>query len=280
MPSPKLLIVVPVFNHFDYAAKVVVSALQRTTGVFEPTVVVVDDASPDRRSFPGKEAWNCFQLCLRDMRHLYGEDRVRLVLCEENFGLTHAWNVGLQTAREGGFDACCVTNSDVIFTKDWDAGVYYSLRKASLVGPVTNAPGNTHSQYVGRYSIVYDKAKKDDADHINDVARELYAAQHGRTLDVPSVNGFCMAAWTKTWWDNAHDADHVFKPRNDYYVNGAKNPDPLNEAQEDEFQRRLTAAGGTVGVALDSYVYHYRAVSRGDQHRKGDWARHTNGTSR
>ena len=64
---------------------------------------------------------------------------------------------------------------------------------------------------------------------------------------------------------HAYDAEHVFKPRNDVNSRGHKNPTPLMTLQEYELQGRWHAAGLRSGVVLSSFVFHYRAVSRGEK---------------
>lgn len=271
---PSILIVIPTYNHFDYAARAVESALANTT-LLEPHVVLVDDASPDRLSLGGVcESYTSLRLLVRDLRHLYGEERLTEVWFEENGGLTRSWNCGLKAARDNGHDFCCVANSDLIFAPGWDNDVFTALDSGgyALVGPVTNAPGTNHEQYVGRYSVRYDRAKKDDRQHIADVQRELATAQR-RRFKATTLNGFCMVALTSTWWANRFDDGHVFRPRNDFNSKGEPNPTPLMTLNEYELQRRWHAKGLKSAACLGSYVFHYRAVSRGDRFKKGDWVR-------
>ncbi len=274
-----ILVVVPTYGHFDYALKAVASAL-RNTRALEPHVLVVDDASPDRLSrdihHPDDASYGRFQANLRELRYEFGEHRVRQAVFDTNGGLTRSWNCGLAHAKDTGHDFCCVTNSDVIFTPDWDYYVFKALDRsvvpAHLVGPLTNAPGASPRQYVGRYSVTYDKARGDDPAHMDMVAAELYHQQGGRYVD-EHLNGFCLTALTATWWKHAYDEGHVFRPRNDFNSKGQRNPTPLMTLNEDELQGRWTKAGLNCEVSLGSYVYHYRAVSRGDAHKKGDWSR-------
>lgn len=265
--TPSILIVVPTYGHFEYAARAVTTALANTR-TLKPHVLVVDDASPDFKGshFDAPD------------RRLDPDGRISVIRFPQNGGLTRSWNQGLVTADFVGHDFCCVTNSDVEFPIDWDREIFNALtfQGYHLVGPVTNAPGSNPDQYVGRYSMLYDKAKAQD--EYNQVQGELLVAQRGRYKDT-TLNGFCMVAMTKTWWENAYDKEHVFRPRNEFNSKGERNPTPLMTLNEYELQRRWHDKGLKTGACLGSYVFHYRAVSRGDKHKRGDWARINEGTS-
>jgi glycosyltransferase involved in cell wall biosynthesis len=261
--NPTLLIVIPTYGQFEYAIDAIRSAVESTT-LFAPSVVVIDDASPD---------WDTSSA--RQQMHMYIDGvnalhpcRIQVVQHIENKGLTYRWNEGLQLAKFFGFDACCVTNSDVVFAKDWDYAIFNALnfKDYALVGPLTNAPGTNLEQYIGRYSIRYDKATA--RDNIDYVQQELINVHSSRVKDT-TLNGFCMTAFTKTWWENAFDSDSK----------GEKNPTPLMTLNEYELQARWHAKGLQTAVCLGSYVFHYRAVSRGDKHKRGDWVRKTEGQS-
>ncbi len=276
MSKPTILIVIPTYGQFDYAAQAARSALENTKTV-DATVLVIDDASPERLArdiHHSDTPYGQYLHSLRELPFLYGKDRVVQMQYDVNGGLTRSWNAGLVHARAGGFDCCCVTNSDVVFAPRWDTDVFFALNsnKYQLVGPITNAPGTNIEQYVGRYSNNYNCKKGDDPDHICDVQSELYAAQALRFKET-TLNGFCMVALTKTWWDHAYSSTDVFCPRNDFNSRGQPNPTPLMTLNEYELQRRWHAAGLKSAACLGSYVFHYRAVTRGKKHLSGDWTR-------
>lgn len=282
--TPRILIVIPTYGAFDYALKAVRSAVENTR-TLNPRVLVVDDATPGKLDGPGHPQYDAFAELCRASKDFCSSHpplgptfapapAVEFHEFKEHGGLTRSWNHGLAYANTHGFEFCCVANSDVIFAPNWDKGIFDALafQGLDLAGPVTNTPGNTQEQYVGRYSALYRYKYADDLKHIAAVQNELNQAQWGR-FKRTKINGFCMVALTDKWRKHAYDAEHVFRPRNDFYVNGQPNPNPLTEANEDEFQHRGAETGLKTGVALSSYVYHYRAVTRGDKHKKGDWYR-------
>lgn len=268
MSKPSMAVVIPTYGHFDYARDAVETLLDCTSGV-TPHVIVVDDASPD-----WSEAW------ADEVRALGpGVDVFRF---EENGGLTRSWNRGLRAAANCRDEYACVTNSDVLFTPGWDLPFLRVLAKCpgALLGPLTNAPGNCPHQYVGHWSKLYANTGDPWSEHSRSmVAGELsdnwYDEDHWEWEFVEAeVNGFCMVARTYAWSANAYDGYHVFRPRNNFDSAGRPNPTPLMTLNECELQARWKRrAGFVVGFCKASYVFHYRAVSRGDRHLRGDWAR-------
>lgn len=260
--KPELLVVIPTFGAFDYAARAVRSALGNTRW-FDPWVIVIDDASPE---------W-VEPHAPKQISDLWSLDvRLTTFRFPQNGGLTRSWNCGLQFAKDRSIEFCCVANSDLYFPPGWDRGMSDALTRQGchLVGPVTNAPGTEQAQYVGKYSLLYRKDRIDeDADKVQE---ELRGFQTGRVKETP-LNGFCLAAKTETWWNTAYDKDHVFRPRNDFNSKGEPNPTPLMTLNEYELQARWRAKGLKIAAALSSYVVHYRAVSRGDAFKRGDWVR-------
>jgi len=265
---PTLLVVVPTYGHYDYAARAVRSALEHTVS-WAARVLVVDDATPDHGP--------AFREHLAAFAARPGGGFAFYRFADRG-GLTRSWNYGLQAAADAGVDCCCVTNSDVVFAPGWDRAVHALLAGGTydLVGPLSNAPGTSAEQYVGRYVSAYDRSRGDDPEHLAQVQEALWRELAGAHR--PAVlNGFCLVARTRTWWDHAYDRKHVFCPRNDRDGRGRPNPTPLMTLNEYELQRRWRAAGLRTGVALGAYVYHYRSVTRGDAYRCGDWFRRPGG---
>lgn len=260
--KPSILIVIPTYGHFDYAERAVRSALANTIH-FSPSIAVFDDCSPD------EDACNKFGGFVLGCQFEY-DVPASMTRFHANGGLTRSWNHGLHAAKTSGYEYCCVTNSDVMFPIGWDVEVIKGLEKYALVGPVTNAPGTQKDQYVDRYSVIYNRPTA-WAD-IQKVQDEIGKAKAGWFKEL-TLNGFCMVAKTETWWANAFDAEHVFRPRNDLNSKGEPNPTPLMTLNEYELQARWHAKGLRSAACLGSYVFHYRAVSRGDKYKQGDWVR-------
>lgn len=275
--KPSLLVVVPTYGALDYAAKAIHSIMENTT-VFEPFVLLIDDCSPELQhgalEDPSRRTLACSELM--QTISLYTQEQVKTHYFTDNGGLTRSWNRGLALGIENKHDYVCVTNSDVYFPNGWDVEILKGLEKYALVGPVTNAPGTEHEQYVGHYSVLYNHDSRDNIfssyDSIRVVQNELLNVQHGRFKQA-TLNGFCMVAKTATWDRGRYSASCVFCPRNDVNSKGKANPTPLMTLNEYELQKRWHHLKLQSAICLGSYVFHYRAVSRGKDYLRGDWAR-------
>lgn len=254
---PSLLVVIPTYGAFDYAERAVRSVLQNSR-VFRVRAVVIDDGSPD-----WQDAW---AKRLRDEL----QEQFASIRFPDNAGLLRSWNHGIAAAEFNCFDYCCVTNSDVLFPIGWDVEILAGLETHALVGPVTNAPGSEPTQYVGRYSVLYDPERIEEG--LQEVQDELLKAQAGRFYQA-TLNGFCLVAATATWTHHEFSPGKAFRPSNPVNSKGRTNPTPTMTLGEYELQKRWHANGLTSAVCLGSYVLHYRSVSRGPRHCKGDWLR-------
>jgi GT2 family glycosyltransferase len=249
-----LCVIIPTYGHLDYAAAALESLFRSTSRAW---AILVDDASPDWEL--GYSSW------VAPILERFA-DRLVIARYSANGGLTRSWNRGLQEARRRNATYACCTNSDVLFPAGWEAPLLAALdsTKLSLLGPVTNAPGPKpfRHQDVTRYFHGY--RLTDDIDYLDEVARSL-RGEHDRTVLPGAVNGFCMMARTDRWWGGAYSRHHVFDPR--YPLTG----------NERELQRRWRDKGWRFGVAPGSFVFHYRAVTRGGRHKYGMWLRRKRG---
>ena len=247
-----LCVIIPTFGQIEYAAAAVESLFRSTPRAW---ACVVDDASPNWESEYAK--W------LAPV-HESLPSRLQIVTYPINGGLTRSWNRGLNEAKLHGAAYSCCTNSDVLFSRGWDAPLLECLDTTdySLVGPVSNAPGYTARgaqdivKYVKGYRLT------DDREYLDRVAADLRRSQADRVLQA-TINGFCMVGRTNRWHLGAFEEQNVFSTAPKYRMSG----------NEDELQRRWAAKGWRAGVVPASFVFHYRAVTRGDAHRRGRWFR-------
>jgi len=188
-------------------------------------------------------------------------------------GLTRSWNLGLKKASELKADYAIAGNNDVLFTPRWYEGLMLALEHGyHLAGPVSNAPGITAQGLaeVWRYHPSYEV--KDDPNYLKQVA-EYLRGEHAGTLIEAKVNGFFQFARMRTWEAGKFDADHYYRPRNDFNSKGKRNPTPLMTLNEDELQGRWHRKGWKSVVVPSSFIFHYRAVTRGKKHTQGRWFR-------
>ena len=76
-----------------------------------------------------------------------------------------------------------------------------------------------------------------------------------------NINGFFMLAKTTRWWEGKFNEQHVF------------DPSKIMTGNEDELQRRWHKQQFRTGFVPSSFVFHYRAVSRGDRYKHKGWLR-------
>ena len=188
-------------------------------------------------------------------------------------GLTRSWNKGLSIAKDMGCDYAICGNNDVLFPPMWYQGLLHAMESGySLVGPLSNAPGVTakKKQEVQRYFPDYKPS--DDLAYINMVQKFLLDKFLGDVIDAP-VNGFFQMAKMTTWLRGSYSRNFVYRPRNERTSKGYRNPTPLMTLNEDELQGRWRELGFKSGVVPSSFIFHYRAVTRGGRYKKGLWTR-------
>lgn len=263
----ELAIIIPTYGQFNYAERAIRSALDST--YLETHIVVVDDASP-----------NWIENYDKHLKPFADDPELKyhfhVIRFQKNSGLTAAWNTGLMVPKGLGYtvdcEFACVTNSDVVFTPGWYKPLMQNLNEGyALVGPITNAPGSEKDQNVKKWFSTY-HIGSDAQEYLDKVSDVLYEEYKTQIVEHP-INGFCMMAKTKTWWDYKFADDQPFKPRNEFNSKGEANQTPLMTLQEYELQRRWRARGLKIGFCPGSFVFHYRSVSRGDKYKTGHWYR-------
>lgn len=253
--SGGLAFILPAYGAYCYAHRCMATLFKYTPIELNPVCLFVDDASPEHE----KQDWDYFY-----------EDLPRVRCWHRHFpanaGLTRSWNVGLDFARELGCRWVVAGNSDVLFTPHWHEGLIHQLEHgAHLVGPVTNAPGWTPKQDVSNYFPNY--RVTDDPEYLAQVAEHLYKSikprviQRVNPLKNVMINGFFMMAKTDVWWLGAFNKEHVFDPRR------------RMDHNEDELEIRWVREDRRIGFVPSSFIFHYRAVSRGDRWRRKGWHR-------
>lgn len=190
-------------------------------------------------------------------------------------GLTRSWNKGLEIARSLGCEYAICGNNDILFPPMWYQGLLHALNNGyQIAGPVSNAAGISayDSQQVWKYCQDYQLT--DDLDYIASVQKKLLNDFLGTVVD-SKINGFFQMATVPTWWGGKFSENEVYKPKNDKDSKGRRNKTPLMTLNEDELQGRWFKKGWKAAVCPSSFIFHYRAVTRGDNYKKqgGKWFR-------
>jgi len=256
MSTGHIGIVLTTFKHLDYAA----AAAARSLAIAEPpaTLFIVDDGSPD------------FQL-----NNPGGWPHIVIHRFPSNGGLTRSMNKGLEMAAARGCDTAVVANSDIVAPRAWWKPLLSHLWEDRLdfVGPLTNAPGTAgDDQNVKKYMPNYELTdNQQDIDNISYLLRMRFPLQ---VLERP-INGFFMAAKMEKWKAIAvdHTAGLYFPERIDVMPSGAQNPTPLMSGQEHWLAARCRELHLRMGIAMNSFCFHYRSLSRGDRYKTTGWYR-------
>ena len=231
--TPTVCVIIPTFNHFEYARRAVQSLLRCPVRGTRIRYLLVDDASPEWDAVD----WNTWP-----------EPDCNKLRFARRGGLTRSWNAGLREAVSMGAEYAVCTNSDILFSPHWFEPLTDALENGfDLVGPVTYAPGDAPAQNVQGYltgaELITDSSKK-----IDSIARVLRKAAPAA---VPaSINGFFMMAKTERWRQGAFSRHCVFDP--DFPLVG----------NETELHARWRNAGMVTGFVPSSFIFHYRSVSR------------------
>ncbi len=226
--------------------------------------IVVDDGS---RQWSGRYEQLLYEIAKKHSGelHVYRFDKAQ--------GLTRSWNKGLTIADELNLDYAVAGNNDVVFTNKWHQGLLHALSNGyDMVGPLSNAPGVTAKgkqeiqNYVDNYRLT------DSIDYLNQLADKVYEDNLGKVVD-SAVNGFFQMCSMVGWRSNMYSDQLYYKPFNTHTSKGFTNKTPFMTLNEDEWQARARQKSMSTAVVLSSFIFHYRAVSRGNSYKRGQWYR-------
>lgn len=168
---------------------------------------------------------------LKNLHH----PKLTIILNDANRGFSAANNQGLATAR-GKF--LCLLNNDTVVANSWLTTLVRHLQlnpDLGLVGPVTNAIDNEAKISVGYRNLLDMPAW----------AATYYRNMNGCLEDISMLAFFC-----------------VVMPRSVFETVG-----PLDERfgigmfEDDDYNRRVQAAGFKVKLARDAYIHHWQCAS-------------------
>lgn len=248
-------------THFhSYTVAALKSFFDTTPG---GVAIVADDGSPD---------WVAAQKVYEQIPHAAHQD-IQFIHFNDQVGLTRSWNAGLALADDLKLDYAIAGNNDVIFTNRWYEGLLHALSNGyALAGPLSNAPGITANgkQEVQKYLSKF--ILTDDRVELDKMADELHEKHLGKVIE-SQVNGFFQMASMDSWRKGMLDKHHYYRPLNTHTSKGRRNPTPTLTLNEDELQGRWARKKMRSAIALGSFVFHYRAVTRGDKYKRGKWYR-------
>jgi len=193
-------------------------------------VLVVDDGGPPE---VGIESF-----CKKKKLHFITKSKPR--------GLTHSWNIAYRFFRDNNYDACILSNDDVRFSKGFSLDLLQGTKKFNVVCPVSNAPTRTYKdfpdQWLFRYVDIKPSRKAPNRDAIQQRLQKKFGKHPYKRIRF--FNGFCFAFGKSI---------HRFAVSERDLFNGQ-----LNMKNEILLRRRIDQRGGTMGLCLTSYVFHWK----------------------
>ncbi|WP_460114931.1 glycosyltransferase [Pseudomonas sp. H2_D02] len=158
----------------------------------------------------------------------------KIILNPDNRGFAAANNQGL---READGDILLLLNNDTIVPGGWLDPLVMHLREPSIgmVGPVTNAVGNE-----AKIEVSYT-----DIQQMQAFADRYTGAHKGRSFDIPMLAMFCVA-FRRGILEEVGDLDEAFG---------------IGMFEDDDYSRRVQAAGYRTVCAEDSFIHHYGQAS-------------------
>lgn len=158
----------------------------------------------------------------------------KVILNPDNRGFAAANNQGL---READGDILLLLNNDTVVPDGWLDPLVRHLSDPSigLVGPVTNAVGNE-----AKIEVSYT-----DIQQMQDFADRYTEARKGRSFDISMLAMFCVA-FRRGILEEVGYLDEAFG---------------IGMFEDDDYSRRVQAAGYRTVCAEDAFIHHYGQAS-------------------
>ena len=221
MPAPRVSVVVLTYNNLDFT-KACLHSIERESNWPDLEVIVVDNASGDgTREY--LQEWE------------RGGGNRKVILNDDNLGFAAGNNVGLAAATG---EYLILLNNDTYVTPNWVRTLVNHLRRnpgIGIIGPVTNNIGNEARIEIGYADMRGMKS-----------AAAAYTRRHaGHVFPLRTVAFFCVAM-----------------PRATYAAVGPLDPAfGVGFFEDDDYCRRVEAAGLGVACADDVFVHHHLSAS-------------------
>lgn len=217
---PAFSIVIVTWKNLDLT-KQCIESIFRNTDYPNYEVIIVDNDSDD-----GTPDY------LRSLEK--DEDRVTVILNEENRGFAAANNQGIRIAKG---DNVLLLNNDTIVTRGWLTGLgrYLKDEKIGMIGPVTNFVGNA-----ARIDVPYKTVEE-----MEDFANMWMHDHHGDSFEIDMLAMYCVAM-RRSLIEEVGLLDESYG---------------IGMFEDDDYAERTRAAGYDIICARDVFVHHHGQAS-------------------
>lgn len=218
---PPASIIIASYNNLDLMRACLASIFHETDYPVYE-VIVVDNASHD-----GTAEW-----LVEQAAH---EPRLRVICNKDNRGYAAANNQGLAIAT-GEF--ICLLNNDTVVTPGWLSTLIHRLQakpRLGMVGPVSNLVGNCAIVRVGYTAL----------DGMKDWAKQYCREHDGESVDMTMLGFFCVVMRREVFSKVGY-LDEQFG---------------IGCFEDDDYCRRVLAAGYEMCFVRDAFVHHHHGAS-------------------
>ncbi len=221
LPAPRVSVVVLTYNNIEFT-KACLRSIESESNWPQLEIIVVDNASSDgTREYLSQWA--------------QAHDHRKVILNERNLGFAAGNNIGLAAATG---EYLVLLNNDTYVTPNWVRTLVNHLRRnprIGIIGPVTNNIGNE-----AKIEIRYDSM-----DGMRSAAAAYTRRHLGELIPIRTVAFFCVAMPRATY-EMVGSLDEVFG---------------VGFFEDDDYCRRVEAAGLDVACAEDVFVHHHLSAS-------------------
>jgi len=235
----KIEIIIPVYNSLNYLQQCFNSLLKYSYDIIDK-VIFINDSSDDETT-----QW------IRQQFEV--NDKVYLLENEINLGYTKSVNLGLKISSAS---YVVLLNSDTIVTKNWLENMLKCMKShenVGIVGPLSNA---------AQWQSVPEYLDKDEKYMINELSKDISVDRMAKLVSdvslnkcpsVTFINGFCFIIKREVIESIGYMDEENF---------------PLGYGEETDYCIRAKDAGFELAIADNTYIYHAKSKSFGDDRRE------------
>ncbi len=233
-------IILPVYNALSDVKKCINSLLP-TLSTPKYNLIIINDASNNETA-----------VYLREIARV-NDEKITLIENSKNLGYTRSVNKGIKLSKS---EYIIVLNSDTIVPKNWINKIIAcgeSSKYIGVIGPLSNAASWQSIPELKDFNgfKINELPKGVTVDQADKICENFMFIDYPK---VPLLNGFCYAIKKEVIEKIGMFDEEAF---------------PIGYGEEDDFSMRVQNAGYSLAIAINTYVYHAKSKSFGNDKRKG-----------